>query len=255
MALIPNTLFVGKVCIKLDRVHSTQTYLAELCAKSKPFDGTAVLSYNQTDGYGQRQREWHSGEGLNIALSVYFNRITVPSAHQFLLSMAMALAAKTAVATTIGDGVSIKWPNDIMVGNKKISGLLIETHIRNHKISQAIVGVGVNVNQRFFPADLGLATSLMLETQKEFDLDGVAIHLLECMEQQYLRLNANPQDLVNAYNLSLFKRGKVVSLQYPSGELTNALLEGVNAQGLLMVKVQDKSLTFQTGQVRLLYDS
>ena len=125
MTLIPNTLFVGKVCVKLDSVASTQTYLKNLYAKSKPIEGTAILSYNQTAGYGQRNNSWETQNGLNIALSLVLLPAFLNPDKQYYLSMAVALAVKKAVEELSQQKVKLKWPNDIMVGDRKISGILI----------------------------------------------------------------------------------------------------------------------------------
>ena len=140
--------------IEIDSTPSTNTLMKER-ADTLP-DGSVILARCQTAGRGQRGNSWEAEPGKNVTMSLLLRDIPVEARRQFAISEAVALAvADTAEALTAGHGgeVTVKWPNDIYVADRKIAGILIECALSGSVISHAIAGIGLNVDQTRFESD------------------------------------------------------------------------------------------------------
>lgn len=257
MSLYPNTLFVGKVCIFLDTVPSTQTYLKTLYAKSKPIEGTAILSYDQTNGYGQRNAPWIGEKGSNIALSLilYPNFLSYNKA--FFLSMAIALSVKKAVDQCLHLTTHVKWPNDLMLNERKVAGILIETSLNNSAIEKAFCGIGINVNQQEFGELNHIATSMKIATGLNFELDEVSKVLMEWIEKYYFQLKAGRYtEVLQEYNDVLHRKGELIDLRKQNEGIFKAKLLGVTEEGKLELQLADGTIsTFLHGEVQINYSN
>jgi BirA family biotin operon repressor/biotin-[acetyl-CoA-carboxylase] ligase len=229
-----NTLFIGKVCTYLDQTPSTQLYLQDLCAKTEPIDGTAILSYHQTAGKGQGLNIWHSTPGRNIALSILLRPDFLTLQNQYLLNMAIALAVRDLIADLTRQEVRIKWPNDILVNGRKIAGILINNTLQGHRWKNAVIGIGINVNEAAFPVKLPHATSLSLVMQHEFELDAVVSLLFEKLEQRYLSLKGKAfTQVLNEFNQSLFRINEEIIIS-DHDTIYSATLIGVGIDGRII---------------------
>ena len=133
--------------IILEEVDSTNTWLADNVAELA--GGVAVMARDQSAGRGQRGTSWESAPGKNLTLSLLLKPEGVPAAKSFILSEAVAVAVAETVEAIVPDvNVSIKWPNDIYVGDLKLGGVLIENSLSASDIDHSIVGLGLNINQR-----------------------------------------------------------------------------------------------------------
>jgi len=249
-----NTLFTGKVCIYLELVGSTQQYLLELIAKSKPIEGTAILSYNQTQGQGQRGNQWHMQAGENIAISIIFYPAFLKHSQQYHFNMAMALAVRDCVAAFVSQRVFIKWPNDIIVENKKVGGILINASTRQHSIEYLVSGIGLNVNQKHFPADLPDATSMAILSGKNFEKEDIVAALLAYIEARYLQLKAGRSTMIlDSYRAYLFKKDTMIHYRDEKGDRCKGIITGVNNSGELEVKkLSGESIEYKHGKIEIM---
>ncbi len=183
-----NSLFIGKKLQYLPHCHSTNKVAAELLTKSNPPEGMVVLTENQTAGKGQRGNHWESEPGKNLTFSIilYPNLLLIKD--QFYLNMIISLGVADALKTELGIDVKVKWPNDILVNDKKISGILIENALRSTAIEHAIVGIGLNVNQTMFPVEK--ATSMAELTLMNYDLNNVFNQVIQSIEKYYLLIRS-----------------------------------------------------------------
>ena len=145
-------LYTGKNIIHLKEVHSTNRYTAEMLSNSVPIaDGSVIMADFQTAGKGQLAAIWESMPKENLLLSVYYRPHFLKIADQFMLSIAISLAICDFLKKYI-ENVTIKWPNDIYVGDQKIAGILIENSVQQDVIKNSIIGIGLNINQKdLFP--------------------------------------------------------------------------------------------------------
>lgn len=189
--------------IKLDAIDSTNSYLKRLLLKDSLDDLTVVVSKDQTRGKGRNGNIWENEASLNLAFSIYkkFNNLNVKN--KFMLNVISSLSVFQLLKENNLNKLTIKWPNDIMAGNGKISGILIENSVKGKLINHSIIGIGINVNQKKFN-DLPNATSLFMETGLEFSLDSLASRLVEIFSKNFLRFKKNDEDLLKFYNNQLY---------------------------------------------------
>lgn len=158
------TDYLGKTLIYTDSVDSTNNEVKRLAHKGYP-TGTTVLAEKQTSGKGRLGRVWSSPVGTGLWFS-FLLRPETDFSKISGITLAAGLGVCRAVRDFTGLDAKIKWPNDIIIGNKKICGILTETATEANKIEYAVVGIGINVNDKIFPDEIKeKATSLMIENR------------------------------------------------------------------------------------------
>ncbi|MCE7039814.1 biotin--[acetyl-CoA-carboxylase] ligase [Dyadobacter sp. CY312] len=179
---IHNTLIIGKNIIYLPSCHSTNDIAAELVHKGLAEEGTVVITDNQVGGRGQRGTKWYSEPGQNLTFSFILKPVFLPIAQQFLISQTIALAIFDFLSAYT-DQVKIKWPNDIYVSGKKISGTSIENSIQGTIISSTVIGIGINIKQIDFPSSR--MTSLAAVLGREVSLHDAFEQLIKMLDRRY----------------------------------------------------------------------
>ena len=170
--------------------HSTNDTATELVRKGNLVEGTVVITDDQTAGRGQRGTRWVTSPGENLTFSLVLRPAFLAASEQFLLSQAIALGVLRFVSD-FANQAQIKWPNDLFVNQMKLGGILIENAWQGSRMSHAIVGIGLNINQVEFGSGPFVkaknpalrATSLRLETGKSFELTALLPDLLQALEQ------------------------------------------------------------------------
>lgn len=156
--------------IDLPEVDSTNSFLA-LIAPDSP-SGIVVLGRAQTAGRGQRGNSWEAAPGENITMSMLLRPAHIAPAGQFVISQAVSVGIVNVLKRYLPNStVSVKWPNDIYVDDRKICGILIENTLSGGSIDYSIVGMGINVNQREFLSDAPNPVSIYQLTDREHDID------------------------------------------------------------------------------------
>jgi len=238
-----NTLFTGKVYHHFDELPSTNDHALELIAeaykdttKSKPPEGTVVRADTQTAGRGQYGSRWLSKGSQNLTLSVIFYPVWLETIAQFYLSMAVALALRDTLLPYLP--VTVKWPNDIYVHGRKTAGVLIQNAIGGSGLQSSVVGIGLNVNQTVFPSEISQkATSIALETGRNFNLNHLQDALFENLERRYLQLRAGQREaLYKEYTAALYRINEVASYALPDGQVFTATQRGVDESGRLLLE-------------------
>ena len=165
--------------LELDTVDSTNNYAMRLIDADTAESGLMILANAQTSGKGQRGKQWMSaaGESLLMSLILRPNR-TLQQQTQFMAAVAVSVA-KICEQNLSKISVKIKWPNDIIIADKKAGGILIENMIRGTSWEWSVIGIGLNIQQRNFPANLPFATSLAAHGAHVLELKSLAIELRE----------------------------------------------------------------------------
>ena len=148
-----------RLTIRLDETESTNSYLKKVVKEERPEEGTLVIADFQTGGRGQMGNSWFSSKGDNLLFSLLVYPAQVKANEQFIISRIASLAIKNTLDLFIDD-IRIKWPNDIYWQDKKIAGILIENDLQGDVIDNSVIGIGLNINQEKFPAELPNLVSL-----------------------------------------------------------------------------------------------
>ena len=172
-------------------VGSTQDELARLAAAGAP-EGTVVTAAHQTGGRGRRGRTWWDAAGDNLLLSVLL-RPAIPAAAAPALSLVAAVAVAEAVADAAGVEAGIRWPNDVLVDERKLAGILAEAVADGAgRVEHVRLGIGLNVNQTAFPEPIrAVATSLRLLTGRAQDGARVLAAVLAALDHRYAEFLAD----------------------------------------------------------------
>lgn len=240
--------------IKLDAIDSTNSYLRQLSAKEPVEDYTVVVANYQTHGRGQMGTQWTSQDSKNLMISVFKDTSFVNIEHNFLVSMVVSLSIFKALELLQIKKLKIKWPNDILAGNKKIAGILIENVIKQNQLQASIIGVGMNVNQTEF-SELPSASSLRLITGKVFDLDEILHGILKQLKVYFKLLKVGRIELLKIeYEEYLFRNNKPSSFLNVEGHMFTGIISGISDSGNLKVKMEDHIIReFDLKDITLLY--
>lgn len=219
-----------------EKVASTQDLAREMALDGEP-EGVAVMALEQIRGRGRTGNTWVSPPGRNLALSLILRPDLAPTEAPLI-----GLLAAVAVADML-EGLRVpeprlKWPNDVLVANRKIAGILSEGTIIHRTVSLLIVGLGLNVNvdETDFAPDLRVnVNSVYLATGKQWDLEAVARDFLKHMESLYGRIRQEGCDfIVPLWESRWAHRGQVLSRNGLTG-----VAEGIDRHGALLLRTQD----------------
>jgi BirA family biotin operon repressor/biotin-[acetyl-CoA-carboxylase] ligase len=229
--------------IKLNAIASTNSFLKELAQNSTLENWTVVWAKSQTNGRGQQESNWISEPYKNLTTSVYISNFNLEISNQKYLNFAISLAIFEVLFSHKIKNISIKWPNDILSGNKKICGILIENTIKGSKIENSIIGFGLNVNQQKFPDFLKDATSLKNIANKEFDLDALLIEVIEKMQQKINMLSAKKYATLETEYLNVLYKKNIPTMFKDSNDvLFMGKIIGISSLGNLQIEMEDETV-------------
>ena len=220
--------------IHLSSVDSTNNYVRRLLDAGEELpDLTLVDADEQTAGRGQRNNVWESEAGRNVQFSLVCHPSFLVAYEQFLLSEVIALA----VAETVGG--EVKWPNDIYVGDRKISGTLIECDLGGQSIKTCIIGTGINVNQTVFRSDAPNPVSLCQLTHREYDREEILQAVVVRFASLYQLLQEGGADTLHHMYLQCLYRREGWHLYEDSKGHFEAEISNVEPTGHLLLRRRD----------------
>lgn len=231
---------IGRQVLFYPSVGSTNVIAKSMAAKEAD-EGLVVLADEQTAGRGRHGRRWDAPAGSSILMSVLF-RPHLPAGDANLLTMIMSLAAIDGIAEVTGLQATLKWPNDILIDDLKVGGVLTEGSLIGSRLEYAVVGLGLNVN--FDPAGVAdmppTASSLMVILGRPVDRLALVRAILTAVDCRYRALKAgqSPHEEWSRHLTTLRQRVRVT---LPDGTM-GGIAEGVNRQGSLLVRRGDGSL-------------
>jgi BirA family biotin operon repressor/biotin-[acetyl-CoA-carboxylase] ligase len=180
------TAFMGHSLHYLEQTDSTQTVAREL-AENGAREGTVVIAEQQSSGRGRMGRKWHSPPGKGIWMSIVLKpRIPIQLAPQLTLLAAVALSRS--IKRIAGVNVGIKWPNDLLIGGKKVCGILMESNAEDERLQYVIAGIGISVNltEQDYPESLReIATSLRMASGQQISREQLLVDFFQEFEHLY----------------------------------------------------------------------
>ena len=201
---------MNETFIHLNETHSTNSYLRELIMREKEQpEGTVVITDYQTAGRGQKGNSWESERGKNLTFSILLHPNHIPPGKQFILSQLISIAI-VGVLKKYDRHFTIKWPNDIYWKEKKIAGMLIEVDLTGSSLSNAIIGIGININQRHFKSDAPNPVSLTQITGKEHNLSELLEKILDSIVDEYNKYTPDNEEEIRQKYMALLFRNKVL---------------------------------------------
>jgi len=241
------TSFVGRRLEYRAALGSTQDLAREL-ARAGAAEGTVILAGRQTAGRGRLGRSWISPRG-GLYLTVV---LRPPVQHLKALVIIAALAVARAVERLTGLQTSLKWPNDVLVAGRKVSGILSESELMGEGVSYALVGIGLNVNADMaaYAEAAPLSTSVMTELGREVSREALAAGILNEFEALYLAAQAG-EPIDQEWRARLGMLGKEVRVHFGE-QVEEGLAEDVDSDGSLILRRADGSrVTIAAGDVTL----
>lgn len=228
--------------IKLNAIDSTNSFLKELERKNDQENYTVVVADMQTKGRGQMHTKWVSKPYKNLTFSTLINLKKLKTSHGAYLNFAISLAIIDTLRTYDIPDVKIKWPNDILSGNQKICGVLIESTISKDRIINSIAGIGLNVNQKHYDHELH-ATSMIHFLKKETHLNTLLQQTVENIKRyiQYIE-GENFTKLKTLYLKNLYKIDIPTAFKDTHQHIFMGIIKDVTDQGCLVLELEDESL-------------
>ncbi len=235
---------------RYDSVTSTNDVAREL-AEAGAEEGTTVVAAEQTAGRGRYARRWHSPKGEGLYHSIILRPPISPSRAP-LLGLVTAVALAETLREEYGVAADIKWPNDVMIGGRKVAGILMELETEEDRVKYAVLGVGVNINQASFPEEIAdVATSLRRETGMIYDVERFRHRFFVRLQQWYELWKAEGEThvLERYEQLSSYVRGQPVSVLCGERRVRGRSC-GLASTGALLVETEDgRREALLTGEV------
>lgn len=243
-SLSGRTKIVGRELLFYESVTSTNTTAMELIGKGCN-EGTVVIADEQTGGRGRRGRTWLSPPSENLYLSVILKPEISPEATAVLTLMS-AVACAEALKNFSSLPLSLKWPNDLTIADRKIGGILAETRTDPGRVTAVVIGIGININQDISALPPGIreiATSLKNETGVAWSRTDIAVEILHGMDKWYSILIETGKKAVIEACLDLSSTiGRTVSVTTDNNIFTG-IAENINNEGRLLVRSSNGTLT------------
>ena len=232
----------------LDTIDSTSTELRRRMSVEELPHGYCISADFQTSGHGQATNRWESEDGKNLLFSLLLRPTVIPAAEQFVITELVTLAIINALQDEIRQKITIKWPNDIYVGDKKLCGILIENALCGSTIDTCIVGIGININQELFVSDAPNPVSLKQLNGRDNDRGEILAEIYQNILNYYGYLADNwqnndiKQSLHYEYMNNLYRRTGYHNYSTPEGEHFRAEIEDIGPQGHLTLRLESGEL-------------
>jgi BirA family transcriptional regulator, biotin operon repressor / biotin---[acetyl-CoA-carboxylase] ligase len=244
-------LLSGQEAAGFEYLEQTGSTNRDLLAKAEGLPEFYVLATDfQTAGKGRMDRSWEASPGSSVMASVLLRPSFTESSGIGWLSLMTALAISQAISA-LGQEAKIKWPNDVLIQDKKVSGILAEVAT---DLSCVVIGFGINVNQTATELPVETATSLLVETGGSIDRDQLLAAAIQNLKKLYFELSASGGDaeasgLRDAILRSSATIGQQVTVEFPDGKKAFGLAKQIDSTGRLVVETSSETLTVSAGDV------
>ena len=245
-----NKFFLNKK-LHFDSLNSTNETLGQLSKKIELQNGFYITADYQKSGKCQNHDKWDSNPKENLLISIFLN-LDLNIKNSFMLNQLASLSILDTLSKFLEQKIEIKWPNDVYVDNKKISGILINNIVKGGIINSSVIGIGINVNQTNFNKKY-IATSMKLLSKKDFELNEIEKMLMKNIKKQSMILLEKKISLLSSrYNNHLYGKN-LDSLFILNKKRIYAKVIGVNQNGKIKLMFGDSEVNeFSQNEVKLL---
>ncbi|MDT3697151.1 MAG: biotin--[acetyl-CoA-carboxylase] ligase [Ignavibacterium sp.] len=245
-----NTEFIGRNFIYIEEIDSTNTYLLAK-ENGHNINGTVILAEKQTQGKGRKGRSWYSAPDVNLLFSILLTKDKSLFNNANLINFAASLAVSISVENLYQLKTDLKWPNDVLVNGKKISGILIEAVSQSGKIERLVLGIGINVNQNSFQGSFNyLPTSLKNELGKTVDREKLLADILNNLELLLEKLKKDKSVLIEEWKQRCRMLGNRITITDNETEKSGIFYD-IDENGFLLLQTKDEIEKIHFGDVSL----
>lgn len=236
--------------IEYESIDSTNNELKKLASQSLAYDGLCIWTPIQTFGRGQRSNEWQSDANQNLTFSFYASPKYIIPQESFLLVQAISIGVLLYLESHISNhDVSIKWPNDLIIGRKKVAGILIENTFSGHEL-KSIIGIGINLNQHSFSSEN--AGSLSSFNGIQYSIRAELDHCLFYISKALKTLKTNRSAIEKMYGSSLFKKNELCEFEAHNQKFMGQVV-GTDEFGRLQVETNGTVHHYLNGEIKMIY--
>jgi BirA family transcriptional regulator, biotin operon repressor / biotin---[acetyl-CoA-carboxylase] ligase len=246
----PNTLFTGKTLKYLPSCHSTNDFAVQMIqSEDNVFEGTVIITDNQTAGRGQRGNTWEASVGQNLTFSLILKPNFLKASDQFQLNVAISMGVFDFLNEFIDGGLSVKWSNDIYFEDQKMGGILIENTLQGYNIGYSIIGIGLNINQIEFQNPRATSLRNITQNPQQYDLSEILKNLLENIEKNYLKMRNNDYESLKIRYLNNMYRFQEWHYFRKNGQQFLGQIIGIDETGKLAIETEGMVLYFDFKEV------
>lgn len=243
-----DTEFIGRNFIYYDEVDSTNSEL--LKDDRIKLNGSVMLAEYQLKGRGRRDRNWIAEKEQALTFSILLTEKNSSKNINFV-NLAASLAVAQSIENLYQLDIQLKWPNDIMIGNNKVAGILIESTSIKEKIDRVVVGIGVNVNQSSFAGKFIIPpTSIRKEFHKTVKRERLMSEILNEFEEIFNKIKNDREKILDNWRVRCKWIGEKIKIVDGESEVFG-LFEDINENGYLILKTRDDKRTIYSGDVSI----
>ncbi|MDH7507465.1 MAG: biotin--[acetyl-CoA-carboxylase] ligase [Candidatus Thermoplasmatota archaeon] len=241
-----DTDIIGKEILYFKSINSTNDYAKKIAEKRKK-EGIVIVADIQTKGRGRKNRVWFSSSG-GLWFSIVL-RPKIPANYGMFLTMIASISVVQAIKKLTGISPVIKWPNDVLINGKKVCGILTEFDVKKNLINYAVVGIGININNKINKQIKKIATSLSIEVGVNISRIKFLKTIIKCFDKYYKNLNIyNFIKIKNLWSLYAKIIGKKVKIMENGNTLTG-IISDVDNYGFLILKTKDAIYKISNGDI------
>jgi BirA family transcriptional regulator, biotin operon repressor / biotin---[acetyl-CoA-carboxylase] ligase len=229
-----NSQLIGSEILRFSQISSTNAYAMDLLSKTRPTEGVIILADHQTEGRGMDTNSWESEPGKNLTFTIILYPGFLTPDRQFWLNQSISLGIAGFIRAMVPNKpITIKWPNDIYIGDKKVCGILIQHSIMGNVINYSVIGIGININQQAFISNAPNPVSIHMATSLDYDLDCCLAEVCKHLNDWYSQLKEGNHLLLEKEYLDQLYRFNEWHQYQVRGVLINARISGITEYGQL----------------------
>ena len=245
-----NTDYIGRTFIYADELISTNTLLMD---KKSGYNnhGTVLFAEKQTKGRGRKDRVWYSSPESNLTFSILLSKDKEILKNINFLNFAASLSVALSIENLYQLNTSLKWPNDVLINEKKTSGILIESTSQGSRIDRVVIGIGVNVNQNSFQGVFNYPpTSIRNELGRSVERERLLAELLNNFEAEIEKMKIDKSELLNDWKSRCRMIGERISI-FEDDKEKFGIFDDIDDNGFLLLKTKDGMERIHFGDVSL----